>query len=163
MIGPPTWVYSSTVGDSTAGVLIFPRRRGRARLGALHQEFREEYLNLGGNRGGTKLVPKFRGYPVRQYRCRLADEPSPRAPGHHPVHLTPHHRLDPRAAGSSLWVSLRAPCARSATARSGWASRRPISKIVQNSVFLRFSEVLAHSHTVPLQMPRRARHADGWG
>jgi hypothetical protein len=64
MIGPPTWVYSATVGDSTAGASIFPRRRDRARRGALRQEFRadayvynfmgvpggvlNQYLNLGG-------------------------------------------------------------------------------------------------------------------
>jgi hypothetical protein len=35
MIGHPDWVYSATVGDSTAGASIFPRRRGRARRGAL--------------------------------------------------------------------------------------------------------------------------------
>jgi hypothetical protein len=51
MIGPPTWVYSATVGDSTAGASIFPRRRGRARRGALRREFRGEYLNLGGTWG----------------------------------------------------------------------------------------------------------------
>jgi hypothetical protein len=61
MIGHPTWVYSATVGESTVGASIFPRQRGRARRGALRQEFRGEYLNLGGTRGGTKLVPKFRG------------------------------------------------------------------------------------------------------
>jgi hypothetical protein len=65
MIGPSTWVYSATVGVSTAGASMFPRRRGRARRGALRREFRGEHLNLGGTRGGTKLVPKFRGYPVR--------------------------------------------------------------------------------------------------
>ena len=59
MIGPPTWVYSATVGDSTAGALIFPRRRGRARRGALRQEFRGVYPNLGGT-----AVPGTRGgYP----------------------------------------------------------------------------------------------------
>jgi hypothetical protein len=31
------------------------------------------------------------------------------------------------------------------------------------SVFLQFFEVPARTHTVPLRMPRRARHADGWG
>jgi hypothetical protein len=55
MIGPPTWVYSATVGDSTAGTSIFPRRRSRARRGALRQEFRGEYLNLGGTRGVLNL------------------------------------------------------------------------------------------------------------
>ena len=48
------WVYSATVGDSIVGASIFPRRRGRARRGALRQEFRGEYLNLGGTRGGTR-------------------------------------------------------------------------------------------------------------
>ena len=59
MIGHPTWVYSATVGDSTAGTSIFPRRRGRARRGALRQEFRGVYPNLGGT-----AVPGTRGgYP----------------------------------------------------------------------------------------------------
>jgi hypothetical protein len=47
MIGHRNWVYSATVGDSTAGASIFPRRRGRARRGALRRELRGEYLNLG--------------------------------------------------------------------------------------------------------------------
>ena len=178
MIGHPTWVYSATVGDSTVGASIFPRRRGRARHGALRQDFRGVYPNLGGIRirpyrvpgrrglpegAGTKLAPKFRGYPVRQYRCRVADEPGPWVPRHHLVHLTPHPRLNPRAAGCSVWVSLRALYAKTATPRCGQASRRPISKIVRNSVFLQFFKVPARTHTVVLPFLWRTRHADGWG
>jgi len=72
MIEAPTWVYSATVGDSTAGASIFPRRCGRARRGALRQEFRGEHLNLGGTRGGTKLnlVPKLGG---TRYACTGAE------------------------------------------------------------------------------------------
>jgi hypothetical protein len=122
MIGHPNGVYSATVGDSTAGASIFLRRRGRARRGALRQEFRGEYLNLGGTWGGTKLVPKnskFRGYPMRQYRCKVADEPSPCVPRHHPIRLKRHLHFGPRAAGCFVWVSLRAPCARTAGSRPG--------------------------------------------
>jgi hypothetical protein len=62
-----------------------------------------------------------------------------------------------------VWVSLRASYAISATPRPELASRRPISKIVANSVFLQFFEVQARTLGVALRMPRRARHADGWG
>ena len=71
--------------------------------------------------GGTYYITikLMRGCPVRLYRCRVADEPGPWVPRHHPVHPVPHPRLDPRAAGCSMWVSLRTPYARSATARLG--------------------------------------------
>ena len=47
--------------------------------------------------------------------------------------------------------------------RQRHGSRRPISKFVANSVFLRFSEVPAHTHTVPLPLLWWAWQADGEG
>jgi hypothetical protein len=38
-----------------------------------------------------------------------------------------------------------------------------MSKMVENSVFLRFSEVPERTHTVPLRTSWRARRANGWG
>jgi hypothetical protein len=93
MIGHPTWGYSATVGDSTAGTSIFPRRRGHARRGALRQEFRGVHPNLGGTAvpgtrgGGYPVVPKFRGYPGTAVQVQssrraqpLGATPPPRSP-----------------------------------------------------------------------------------
>jgi hypothetical protein len=63
---------------------------------------------------------------------RVADELGPWVPRHHPVRLKVHLRFGPRAGGCSVWVSLRAPYARTARSHPGWASRRPIYICLEN-------------------------------
>jgi hypothetical protein len=97
------------------------------------------------------------GYLVRQHGCKVAnelggepgDEPGPWVPRHHPVRLKVHLHFGPRAARCSVWVSSRAPCARTARARWGSASRRPIPKNGRKfGVFMVFRGSGAHAHRV---------------